>query len=329
MKDRSSQHLDEFLFNYDLAEPGESPVWTRLAGGVSSDIWRVDLNTKTICVKRALPSLKVAAEWQAPVIRNQYEWEWLNFVHRKFPYLVPEPLAHDPQSQILAMEFLPADQYPLWKTELLAFRIDPRVASQIGQQLGKIHAASAGVDSVKQTFATDSIFYALRIEAYLVVTAERHPDLRDTILEIADTLGKTHLALAHGDVSPKNILVGPRGPIFLDAECAWYGDPAFDVAFCLNHLLLKCVVLPKSTTGLLACLEQFIEGYFNEINWESQEEFERRCARILPVLSLARIDGKSPVEYIINEDLKTRVRKTARDLIRRPRERLTQIAAAW
>jgi hypothetical protein len=89
------------------------------------------------------------------------------------------------------------------------------------------------------------------------------------------------------------------------------------------------VVLPNSTRDLLACFEQFINGYFNEINWESQEEFERRCARILPVLSLARIDGKSPVEYIINEDLKTRVRKTARDLIRRPRERLTQIAAAW
>ncbi len=49
------------------------------------------------------------------------------------------------------------------------------------------------------------------------------------------------IALVHGDVSPKKVPAGPRGPVFLDAECAWYGDPAFDLAFCLNHLLLKCL----------------------------------------------------------------------------------------
>ena len=52
-------------------------------------------------------------------------------------------------------------------------------------------------------------------------------------------------ALVHGDVSPKNILIGPNGPVFLDAECAWFGDPAFDLAFCLNHLLLKCLWSPR------------------------------------------------------------------------------------
>ena len=49
----------------------------------------------------------------------------------------------------------------------------------------------------------------------------------------------------HGDVSPKNILVGWKGPVFLDAETTCYGDPAFDLAFCLTHLLLKCVWHPE------------------------------------------------------------------------------------
>src|SRR5438270_4387642 len=37
-----------------------------LCGGISSDIYRVDLPSATICVKRALPKLKVAADWHAP-----------------------------------------------------------------------------------------------------------------------------------------------------------------------------------------------------------------------------------------------------------------------
>ncbi len=39
--------------------------------------------------------------------------------------------------------------------------------------------------------------------------------------------------------------IGPAGPVILDAECAWYGDPAFDLAFVLNHLLLKGAWRPQ------------------------------------------------------------------------------------
>ncbi len=81
-------------------------------------------------------------------------------------------------------------------------------------------------------FATDDTFYALRIEPYLVAPTRRHPDLAGTLARLAHATARTRLALVHGDVSPKNILIGRRGPVFLDAECAWYGDPAFDLAFC-------------------------------------------------------------------------------------------------
>jgi hypothetical protein len=321
--------LNEFLVRSGLIRTGVQVVWTRLAGGVSSDIWRVDLDSRTICVKRALPSLKVEADWRAPVIRNQYEWEWFNFVDREFPQFVPQPIAHDADLQILAMEFLPPDLYPVWKTELLAGRIDPQLAFQVGHQLGMIHSRSAGVEVIKRTFATDSIFYSLRIEPYLIATAERHPDLRKTIVQTADTLGQTHIALVHGDVSPKNILIGPHGPVFLDAECAWYGDPAFDVAFCLNHLLLKCTVLPNSAVTLLACFTQLLDGYFRELDWEPRDEFERRCARLLPMLLLARVDGKSPVEYLVDESLKDLVRVTAKQFIVEPPEQILPIASNW
>src|ERR1700676_5729416 len=51
---------------------------TALRGGVSSDIYRVDLPSGvTVCVKRALPKLKVTANWLAPVSPNRWEAEWM------------------------------------------------------------------------------------------------------------------------------------------------------------------------------------------------------------------------------------------------------------
>ena len=103
----------------------------------------------------------------------------------------------------------------------------------------------------------------------------------------------------HGDVSPKNILVGPQGPVFLDAECAWYGDPAFDLAFCLNHLLLKCVWVPPARAGFLRCFDALSAAYL-EASLASPA-VEARAATLLPGLLLARVDGKSPVEYLTSE----------------------------
>jgi 5-methylthioribose kinase len=329
MDSQFQPELEKFLVKHDLAKPTDRPVWKRLTGGVSSDIWQVELEGKKLCVKRALPSLKVKADWRAPTIRNQYEWEYLNFVHSQFPGLVPRPIAHDPELQVLAMEFLPPSQYSVWKTELLSGRIDSEFAANVGQQLGLIHAKAAGLETLSRTFDTDSIFYSLRIEPYLIATAKNHSDLSDAITQAATELSKTHLTLVHGDISPKNILVGEKGPVFLDAECAWYGDPAFDVAFCLNHLLLKCVVLRESTRELMNAFSALITGYFAQIDWEIPDDFEGRCARLLPMLFLARVDGKSPVEYLKAEELKNLVRRTSYHFILAPTEELLPIAAHW
>ena len=43
---------------------------------------------------------------------------------------------------------------------------------------------------------------------------------------LAATTAATKRVLVHGDFSPKNLLAGAGGPVILDAECAWYGDPA-------------------------------------------------------------------------------------------------------
>jgi tRNA A-37 threonylcarbamoyl transferase component Bud32 len=321
--------LRAFVVRAGLAQPGEASTWTPLTGGVSSDIWRVDLPGRTICIKCALPRLKVANEWHAPVERNAYEWAWINFAARHCPDNVPKPLASDAAQGIFAMSYLDAAEYPNWKRLLLDGVADATVAARVGSIIARLHAASAGDAAIADAFRTDAIFHAIRLEPYLFATAARHPALADVLLALAERTATTRVALVHGDVSPKNILLGPRGPVILDAECAWYGDPAFDAAFCLNHLLLKCVARPAVADDYLRCYAAFADAYVGGVSWEPREALEARVASLLPALTLARIDGKSPVEYLTDEHDRQRVRDAAAVLVADAPQRLSVVSARW
>ncbi len=135
--------------------------------------------------------------------------------------------------------------------------------------------------------------------------------------------------MIHGDVSPKNILLGPDGPVFLDAECACIGDPAFDIAFCLNHFLLKCLWTPSAKNDFIACFDAMASNYLSTVDWENSDILEQRAASLLPALFLARVDGKSPVEYIRKESDREKVRQCARALLFKPPSRLIDAANAW
>jgi aminoglycoside phosphotransferase (APT) family kinase protein len=300
-------------------------VGERLTGGVSSDIWRIELPSGPICVKRALAKLRVAADWHAPVERNVYEARWM----RHAAGFAPRLLGQDEASGTLAMEFLSPESHPLWKNQLRDGVADVAFAESVAEALVTIHARSAADASVAAEFPTDGIFYDIRLEPYLVATARAHPDRADRLLALVATTQANKKALVHGDVSPKNILHGPSGPVFLDAECAWWGDPAFDLAFCLNHLLLKCLWTPRARTGFLRCFDALAAAYGRGVRWESAEALEQRAAGLLPGLFLARVDGKSPVEYVTDEASKDRVRRVARALLADPPDRLTDIRRAW
>jgi aminoglycoside phosphotransferase (APT) family kinase protein len=312
-----------------LLAAGATAPGERLTGGVSSDIWRIDLPAGPICIKRALAKLRVAADWQAPVERNRYEARWMQRANAAVPGAAPALLGIDDEAGALAMQFLPPERYGLWKAQLRDGDADPGFAARVATTLVGIHAATAADPAIAADFPSDEIFYDIRLEPYLVATARAHPDRAPQIHALVAMTQANKRALVHGDVSPKNILRGPEGPVFLDAECAWWGDPAFDVAFCLNHLLLKCLWTPHATAGFLACFDAFAAAYRAGIAWESLEALEARAARLLPGLFLARVDGKSPVEYVTTEPDKDRVRRTACALLAQPVERLGEVRQAW
>jgi aminoglycoside phosphotransferase (APT) family kinase protein len=227
------------------------------------------------------------------------------------------------------MNYLDPADHPVWKQELHAGRADPAFAARLGAVIAAIHAGTQGSAEIARRFANDATFHSIRIEPYLEATARVHTDLAEPLLALAAETLAAKMALVHGDVSPKNILVGPHGPVILDAECAWHGEPAFDLAFCLNHLLLKCLWTPAASGDFLACFDALAESYLAGVDWEPRASIEARVARLLPALFLARVDGKSPAEYIGADADKDRIRRVARPLIATPAARLSTIRQLW
>ena len=227
------------------------------------------------------------------------------------------------------MNYLPPERFPLWKAELLAARVDESFAAAVGRDLALIHSRSAAEPEIRAAFAHDETFEAIRIEPYLRATARAHPALAARLETLAAATLSTKRALVHGDVSPKNILIGPDGPVFLDAECAWFGDPAFDVAFCLNHLMLKGARAGADKAPYLAAFAALANAYLAGVDWEEARGLEARAAALLPALFLARVDGKSPVEYLMRDDEREAVRRCAAALIAEPQQALAAVAEAW
>jgi 5-methylthioribose kinase len=304
-------------------------VLTSLAGGVSSDIYRAAFRGRVVCVKRALPRLKVAADWQAPVERSRWEVEWMRVAAGIVPAAVPEILGEDRQTGCFAMAYLSPDDHPVWKSLLAGGTIDLDVARAVGAVLGRIHAATADRPDLAARFPTDEIFHAIRLDPYLVTTARVHPALASRLAALVDTTRTTKRVLVHGDFSPKNLLLGPRGLVILDAECACYGDPAFDLAFVLNHLLLKGAWRAQWRLRYANAFVALLNAYLAHVTWEPAAAVAARTAALLPGLMLARIDGKSPVEYLTTDGAKNEVRAFARTLLIEPVAQPAQIAERW
>ena len=308
---------------------GATPPLTRLPGGVSSDVYRADLPTGPVCVKKVLAKLNVSADWRAPVERVHSEAAWFRFAGMITPGSVPTVLAEDRASHLFVMNYFDPTTHPCWKNLLRDGVIDPAFAASVGDTIARIHRASAGSQAIRDAFATYDFFMALRIDPYLLTAAKAHPDRANRIGEIADDLGRARIALMHGDLSPKNILVSGNGSVILDAETDCYGDPAFDLAFCLNHLLLKCVWKPAHVREYCASFGAMRRAYLARVDWEDAQTLEWRASALLAALLLARIDGKSPVEYLTAPRDLDFVRDAARAYLVRPGLTLEAVQQDW
>jgi aminoglycoside phosphotransferase (APT) family kinase protein len=297
-----------------------------LAGGVSSDIWRVDLASGPVCAKRALARLRVKDDWQAPLSRHNSEANFLRLVGAQFPDAVPRIIGHDTDRGVVVMEFLEPERYTVWKAQLRDGLVDPDTARMAADFLARLHARFKQDSETAARFPDHDLIFALRLSPYFEAAAIRHQLVAAELRGLIAQFERNRTTLIHGDFSPKNILVDADArPVLVDAETAAWGDPAFDLAFCLTHLLLKAVWKPQYSRAYQNAARVFISAYF----LEPDSELEKRACAYLPGFLLARVDGKSPVEYLTHGGDQEFVRRFSLSAIVSHEPSLQRFLSCW
>jgi 5-methylthioribose kinase len=280
----------------------EQPAFHILAGGVSNRTVLVEPKQSgpAFVLKQALARLRVATEWLSDPRRIEREALALEWLPRLTPPgTIPHLLFLDRVHHVLGMEAVPRP-HENWKTLLLQGRVQSTHVEQFGQLLAALHERSRKERSeLEPLFGNRTFFRTLRLEPYYRYSAEQVPEMAPFLLELIRSTEEQHLALVHGDYSPKNVLVRNEQLVLLDHEVIHFGDPAFDLGFSLAHFLSKALHLPEQRTAFLAAATFFWNTYrAGAPNMAALAGFEQRAVRHTLACLLARVAGRSPLEYL-------------------------------
>lgn len=325
----SETNAVDYLLDHGLisAQQAGSASARELGGGVSNIVVRVDFAdpSDSVVIKQSLPRLRVQQEWLADQVRIHHEASALRYLEDVLPPSALPAVVHEDPERFLFVMTAASAHSRTWKDDLLSGHVDTQVAAAIGRLLGTMHQHSAITDGVipsgLQEFADQHCFVQLRIDPYHRATAQAHTDLAEAIEAKARAMLGRRLCLVHGDYSPKNVMVsgGNGGPtaFLLDFEVVHLGNPIFDLAFMLNHLALKAIYRPDLASQYNAAGNAFWSGYCSNAQTFATDpvNLQLKAIRQMGVLLLARIDGKSPAEYITTDAQKSVARRLARAIL--------------
>jgi hypothetical protein len=293
-------------------------LYTRIfPGGVSGNVVLVSDGEKSLIVKQALSKLKVKEVWACDPSRLFIEHKALEVYARITPENVPKPLFYDMDNHIMIREAAP-ENCSNWKEDLLGGLLDFQVAEKAIRALALVHNQVASDNETREMFKDNKVFYDLRINPYIEWVVGKYPALKENAAPVIAMLMNKKITLVHGDYSPKNILVSGRNIFILDMEVAHIGHPAFDLAFFLNHFLLKSIKHKQWADAYHTMLLYMADLYCGQVNCMDAKTLECDTLATLAFLFLARVDGKSPAEYITCDEDKELVRHLAFEMIEKP-----------
>jgi 5-methylthioribose kinase len=280
-----------------------------LAGGVSNAVLRIETADRLFVLKQSRPQLRTRDAWFSDLDRIHREQEVMRVLYSILPPLtVPEVLFTDPDNYVLVMSHAPREAQ-VWKAQLLAGEIDPRMGERAGGILGRIHESTARDTGLVERFRDHTVFVQLRVDPFYRRIQERRPEVAAVVGSLIEQMLSTAEALCHGDYSPKNILTHAQGFTLVDYETAHFGDPAMDLGFFLSHLVLKACKRHEERGRYFELTRAFWRGYEREATFCSPKELQERGIGHFGVCLLARIDGTSPVDYLPEEDRRAAMRR--------------------
>ena len=288
-----------------------------LGGGVSNTVLLVTAAGNRLVLKQSLEKLRVEQDWFSERGRIFRESAALRVVGSFLPPgSAPDVLFEDRKNFCVGMTAAPPDA-ETWKSQLLRGIIREETAERVACILGTVISRSWENRDLAAQFGDQTVFDQLRLDPYYRTTARRHPDLAAHFERLIEQCNLRRTSLVHGDWSPKNFLIAGEQVMAIDFEVIHFGDPAFDSAFLLNHLLLKSLYMPERERRLKSAARRFW-GVLMRFIPPRAGWFESATIAHLAGLLLARIDGKSPVEYVTEAAVKDRIRLIAREMMLHP-----------
>jgi 5-methylthioribose kinase len=283
-----------YLVSKEIISPNEPAEVEVLTGGVSNVVLAISTKHKKMVLKQALAELLVVEKWEADRRRAIVEAHAIELFHKLSPNQVPNLLFLDPERFILILERVPVGSL-VWRTSLLNGQIDPSVAAVLGTTLAQWHNFCADNENARTQFMEDSLFEQLRIDPFYRSVSLKNAELKPIIDRLIKELVGDQTTVVHGDFSPKNIMVGADNQVYiLDFEVTHVGNPIFDLAFLLSHLLCKTFRTnqPIERELLFMCAQKFYSSY------EVIRPIAASLSLHTALLALARVEGKSPVDYL-------------------------------
>lgn len=332
MLDIDLESAVEYLKTRGMIPEEVEPESIPLGGGISNQVIMVNWEQGCLVVKQPREKLDVAMDWPADLRRIHIEANGLR-TYRRLLFesslswaSSPQVIHEDFENHIIAMECMPVEGTWMWKTELLKGIVDLKIAERLGTLLGSVQSLASRDPQVQSMFSFKQHFDELRIDPYHRTAASRNPDLRDIILREAERVFSDEITIVHGDFSPKSVLVNrsdfaPHLWVF-DMEVAHWGDPSFDTGFMLNHLFIKAVHIKEMRDELIEAAMRFWEAYDSLVDWD----IEADTVSELGCLMLARVDGKSPVEYLNSVEEAEALRRISKRSLRDGINRLGDFA---
>jgi aminoglycoside phosphotransferase (APT) family kinase protein len=339
VREITAENAIEYLRDQGTLQPEEVASAEALAWGVSNIVIRIDRESDAdFVIKQSRKQLRTQAQWFSQLERIWRELEVMQELQQLLPArVVPRVLFEDRENYLFAMEAIAAD-HKVWKAELLDGRFEQDIARELGHFLSAIHRQSFLQERYRQQWGDWEIFDQLRIDPFYRFIVRSHPEIKGWVDDLISEMDAHRLCLVLADFSPKNILITEQQIHLVDFETAHFGDPVFDLGFFLSHLLLKAVHFQAEGTACVELAETFWDAYLStdvvpplepgpETAKMEEPQIGQRTIKHLAACMLARVDGKSTVDYLAGPSQQDQVRSFALSLILDPPESIPAACA--